>query len=161
MELDFTSLKENLDSMRNKLKFVDENIKRLTGNSDQLTNSRSVKSVKRGSSNVEDFKTKRSFLSIKKRLSFPIGAAVIPEDDNLSPYLPIPQLISRIIPAQKEAPKREEVLRAQNADEHSKARNKRMFNSLLGTLQKFRAEESKMKLKVCFFLHNNRYNFVK
>lgn len=55
-----------------------------------------------------------------------------------------PKLSSRVI---KEQPTREDIVAAQCSDEQSKARNRRIFGSLLGTLQKFCQEESRLKSK--------------
>ncbi|XP_055534352.1 pinin [Wyeomyia smithii] len=55
-----------------------------------------------------------------------------------------PRVYSRVI---KEQPTRQEVVAAQGSDEKSRARNRRIFGSLLGTLQKFSQEESKLKSK--------------
>ncbi|XP_011213418.1 pinin [Bactrocera dorsalis] len=55
-----------------------------------------------------------------------------------------PRLSSRVI---KELPTRQEVLKAQGSDSESRARNRRMFGCLLGTLHKFCQEESRLKLK--------------
>lgn len=56
-----------------------------------------------------------------------------------------PRIQSRVI---KDLPTRQEVVAAQGDDEQSRARNRRMFGSLLGTLQKFTQEEAKLKSKV-------------
>lgn len=56
-----------------------------------------------------------------------------------------PRIQSRVI---RELPTRQEVVAAQGDDEQSRARNRRMFGSLLGTLQKFTQEEAKLKTKV-------------
>lgn len=56
-----------------------------------------------------------------------------------------PRIQSRVI---RELPTRQEVVAAQGDDEQSRARNRRMFGSLLGTLQKFTQEEAKLKSKV-------------
>ncbi|XP_055585730.1 pinin [Uranotaenia lowii] len=55
-----------------------------------------------------------------------------------------PRIHSRVI---KEQPTRQEIVAAQGNDERSRARNRRIFGSLLGTLQKFSQEESKLKSK--------------
>nr|CAD7410579.1 unnamed protein product [Timema poppensis] len=58
-----------------------------------------------------------------------------------------PAISSRVIATPRELPSRQEVMAAQSKDERNKARNKRMFGALLGTLQKFRQEETRMKDK--------------
>lgn len=55
-----------------------------------------------------------------------------------------PRIYSRVI---KEQPTRQEIVAAQGSDEQSRARNRRIFGSLLGTLQKFSQEESRLKSK--------------
>lgn len=55
-----------------------------------------------------------------------------------------PKLNSRII---RELPTKEEIVEAQGSDPASRARNRRMFGSLMGTLQKFCQEESRLKNK--------------
>lgn len=72
--------------------------------------------------------------SVFSRLSGPP-----PRDDETKP-----KLHSRVI---KEMPSRQEIVAAQCSDEQSRARNRRMFGSLLGTLQKFCQEESRLKTK--------------
>lgn len=56
-----------------------------------------------------------------------------------------PRIQSRVI---RELPTRQEVVAAQGDDEQSRARNRRMFGSLMETLQKFTQEEAKLKSKV-------------
>lgn len=53
-----------------------------------------------------------------------------------------------MIATPREIPSRQEVIRRERTDERSRQRNKRMFGALLGTLQKFRQEETKLKAKV-------------
>lgn len=60
-------------------------------------------------------------------------------DDDLRP-----KIHSRVI---RELPTRQEIVAAQGDDAQSRARNRRMFGSLLGTLQKFSQEESRLKQK--------------
>lgn len=55
-----------------------------------------------------------------------------------------PVISSRVIPQTREPPTKEIILAAQG-DERSKARNRRMFGALLGTLQRFRQEETRMR----------------
>ncbi|XP_043275536.1 pinin [Venturia canescens] len=65
------------------------------------------------------------------------------EDDSaIKPAVP-----SRVIATPREVPSRQEVLKRERVDERSRQRNKRMFGALLGTLQKFRQEETKLKAK--------------
>lgn len=59
-----------------------------------------------------------------------------------------PAVSSRVIATPREIPSRQEVIRRERTDERSRQRNKRMFGALLGTLQKFRQEETKLKAKV-------------
>lgn len=63
-------------------------------------------------------------------------------DDDAPPLMNKPKLNSRVI---REMPTRQEIVAAQGTDAASKARNRRMFGSLLGTLQKFCQEESRLK----------------
>ncbi|KAL0123338.1 hypothetical protein PUN28_005700 [Cardiocondyla obscurior] len=65
------------------------------------------------------------------------------EDDNVTK----PAVSSRVIATPREIPSRQEVIRRERTDERSRQRNKRMFGALLGTLQKFRQEETKLKAK--------------
>lgn len=55
-----------------------------------------------------------------------------------------PKITSRII---RELPTRQEIVAAQGSDAATRARNRRVFGSLLGTLQKFCQEESRLKPK--------------
>jgi len=73
------------------------------------------------------------------------------ESKNPIPRFPIeenegrpPRINSRVI---REMPTKKEVVEAQGTDSESRARNRRMFGSLLGTLQKFCQEESRLKSK--------------
>ena len=75
--------------------------------------------------------------SVFSRLSGPVRSNNNEED--LKPRLP-----SRVI---RELPSRQDIVRAQGADSESRARNRRMFGSLLGTLHKFCQEESRLKQK--------------
>lgn len=80
-------------------------------------------------------KRKPETKSVFSRLSGPPGG----RDDDVKP-----KLNSRII---RELPTKEAIVEAQGSDPASRARNRRMFGSLLGTLQKFCQEESRLKQK--------------
>ncbi|KAF6198167.1 hypothetical protein GE061_007914 [Apolygus lucorum] len=56
------------------------------------------------------------------------------------------KLTSHVV-ATQDQPTRKEVLAAQSGDNQCRARNRRMFGALLGTLQKFRQEETQLKEK--------------
>lgn len=82
-------------------------------------------------------KRKPETKSVFSRLSGPPSS----RDDDIKSK---PKLNSRII---RELPTKEEIVEAQGSDPASRARNRRMFGSLLGTLQKFCQEESRLKQK--------------
>lgn len=67
-----------------------------------------------------------------------------PDVAHVAPPRPKPRLHSRVI---RELPTRQEIVAAQGTDPAARARNRRMFGSLLGTLQKFCQEESRLKPK--------------
>lgn len=80
--------------------------------------------------------------SVFSRLSGPpMRGGGASNNDNDEPMVK-PKLNSRVI---REMPTRQEIVAAQGTDAASKARNRRMFGSLLGTLQKFCQEESRLK----------------
>lgn len=74
-----------------------------------------------------------------------------------------PAVSSRVIATPREIPSRQEVIRRERTDERSRQRNKRMFGALLGTLQKFRQEETKLKAKVGYifiYIYYLSLNFI-
>ncbi|XP_055380109.1 pinin [Condylostylus longicornis] len=155
----FDSLQEDLNRAKSNLKGLNENIRRIIGREPAEENSRNERNtvrkrnfpeVNRRIGNVEverprnrdlspPVKIRRSIdgKSVFSRLS---GHAFHDEDNNTFK----PRLYSRVI---KELPTREEIVEAQCMDEESRARNRRMFGCLLGTLQKFCQEESRLKPK--------------
>ncbi|KAI4469240.1 pinn [Holotrichia oblita] len=155
----FGTLQYELEQARSSLKGVDENIKRLIGrdpseiiprpnivkrplqNEDNRNRLRGPPGNRRPYNHENDEPlNKRRNSSAFKRLS---------ERQNMyeeeMEQKPIKQMISKVIVTPKEVPSRQEALAAQNCDEKSKARNRRMFGALLGTLQKFQQEETKLK----------------
>lgn len=157
----FGVLQSELEQARSSLKGVDENIKRLIGRDPSEIVPRP--GLKRAISNEENVRgrhrvppgnrakafnhendeptSKRRTASVFKRLS------ERPSHYEEELTQPQKQLISKVIVTPKEIPSRQEALAAQCVDEKSKARNRRMFGALLGTLQKFQQEETKLKSK--------------
>lgn len=157
----FGTLQSELEQARSGLKFVDESIKRLIGRDpseiiprpglkrgappeDNRSSSRQRPPTIIRTRNHENDEppVKRRNGSVFKRLS---ERPVHYEEEVVQQ--PQKQLISKVIVTPKEVPSREEALAAQNTDEKAKARNRRMFGALLGTLQKFQQEETKLKQK--------------
>lgn len=167
----FGNLQHELEEARSSLKGVDESIKRLIGRDPSELPPRNVqkRSVdEKGRTpthkvlgrqrnfaheNEEPSIKRRSNISVFKRLS-----DKVPDDDH---SLPHKGLISKVIVTPKEVPSREQALEAQNKDEKFKARNKRMFGALLGTLQKFQQEETKLKQRVSTLINRFYYKQLK
>ncbi|CAG9765902.1 unnamed protein product [Ceutorhynchus assimilis] len=144
----FNHLQSKLEEAKNSLKGVDENIKRLIGRDPSdlpprpgqkrpLDDKHVRQPFSKFSRNFENDVVavkKRNPISVFKRLSERVS------DEPLKPS-------SKVIAAPKEIPSRQDVLDKQNKDEKFKARNRRMFGALIGTLQRFQQEESKQKRK--------------
>lgn len=159
----FGTLQSELEQAKSVLKGVDENIKRLIGRDpselvprpalkrgpvvDDRTRHLGPRPRNLNHENDEPPSKRRNNISVFKRLSERPSHY---EEETLQPQR---QLISKVIVTSKEIPSRQEALAAQSKDEKFKERNKRMFGALLGTLQKFQQEETKLKSKVsnyCF-----------
>lgn len=170
----FGTLQTELENAKNTLKGVDENIKRLIGRDPSELFPRNVV-IKRGppiSTNNDDMQspvmarlnrsrvmgpnrrvyshendeppTKRRIPgSVFRRLS----DKLVVDDLEPEPMVNTRQMISKVIVTPREVPSRQQALAAQSNDEKFKARNRRMFGALLGTLQKFQQEETKLKPK--------------
>ncbi|GJQ66615.1 putative pinin/SDK/memA/ protein conserved region [Trypoxylus dichotomus] len=156
----FGTLQYELEQAKSSLKGVDENIKRLIGrdpsdivprvtakrplqNEDNRNRVRGIPGNRRLYAHENDEPLgKRKNSSVFKRLS---ERQTMYEEE--IEQKPVKQMISKVIVTPKEVPSRQEALAAQNCDEKSKARNRRMFGALLGTLQKFQQEETKLKSK--------------
>ncbi|XP_050499307.1 pinin [Diabrotica virgifera virgifera] len=152
--ISFGNLQHELEEAKNSLKGVDESIKRLIGRDPSQLPPRNVMKrlgddKSRGNNktpiktrmfteNEEPPAKRRSAVSVFNRLS-----DKVPDDDDVSTNKR--GLISKVIVTPKKVPSREQALEAQNKDEKFKARNRRMFGALLGTLQKFQQEETKLK----------------
>ncbi|KAJ8968269.1 hypothetical protein NQ317_008899 [Molorchus minor] len=154
----FGNLQSELDQARSSLKGVDENIKRLIGRDPSelplRPGQKRLPLDDKGRPNLKNISRSRNFtfendeppskrrssnISVFKRLS---ERTILNDDIHHGSQK---QIISKVIVTPKEVPSREEALEAQNKDEKYKARNRRMFGALLGTLQKFQQEETKLK----------------
>lgn len=132
----FEELQKELEEARSHLVVLNDNIRKIVGRPRDLGNDKNNQDGSKdeeGQKYGSEKKTRRTHdvKSVFKRLSI--------SNDDLRP-----RLSSRVI---KELPTRQEVLKAQGSDLESRARNRRMFGSLLGTLHKFCQEESRLKLK--------------
>lgn len=152
MGTEILNLQHELEQAKHSLKDVDEHLKKLIGRDPSELPPRIikrpvpddkgrpvVKGLGRGRPFLfenEEPPNKRRPTSVFNRLSEKV------------PDMPQKGLISKVIVTPKEVPSREEALQAQNKDEKFRARNRRMFGALLGTLQKFQQEETKLKPRV-------------
>ncbi|KAH8385035.1 hypothetical protein KR093_001566, partial [Drosophila rubida] len=151
MEENVGDLEAKLNCARQSLTTLNDNIRRFVGRG--LKDSRFLFSIsylyiqyigttKRNEQNHErNVQRKDAALRTKRRMhESKIHVNPIEEDSSI--YLPSPRINSRVI---RELPSREEIVEAQGIDSESRARNRRMFGSLLGTLQKFCQEESRLR----------------
>lgn len=166
----FSALQSELDVAKSTLKGVDENIKRLIGRDPSDVPSRLQ--TKRSNPSNEDRGRPRNFgnQNEERRFKNPRLRSLVQENEeppfkkrntNISVFKrlsdrPIQEnhqmnhskgMISKVIVTPKEFPSRQERMEAQSKDAGSVARNRRMFGALLGTLQKFQQEETKLKTR--------------
>lgn len=156
----FTSIEKELESAKTDLKDLNENIKRIYGKQDNFgfvdfhkcsdtiliicvfSEKKRAGGQFDGSQKRHDMKKDRSFdAPFGKRRSDAfsrLGAKEVDEADDF----PKPKISSRVITKEQTPATRENALAMQSRNKDL-ARNKRMFGSLLGTLQKFRNEEDK------------------
>lgn len=176
----FSTLQSELDVAKSTLKGVDENIKRLIGRdpSDVVSRVQAKRNIPQnedrgrprivGNQNEErrfknsrlrslvqeneepPMKKRNTNVSVFKRLS---DRPVVQDNNKLDHAK---GMISKVIVTPKEFPSRQERMDAQSKDAGSIARNRRMFGALLGTLQRFQQEETKLKTKVSYLLNNSQ-----
>ncbi|XP_053206056.1 pinin-like [Panonychus citri] len=149
----YNSLKSEFNKVSKDLQSVDDNLKKLTGG--QSSSKRNLKRTALESdgnsyidSNSEEPAKRNKFIS--KAFSRVHGPNWQPKDpagdnDDKEDLHHRPVLLSQVVSAVKETKSRNEALEEQPPDEKSKARNRRMFGIILGTLQKFQSEESQRK----------------
>ncbi|KAJ8912848.1 hypothetical protein NQ315_007980 [Exocentrus adspersus] len=152
----FDKLTYELEQAKSSLKAVDENIKKLIGRdpSDFASRLNKKRLLSHDNKGRADLKTASRIRNIPNESELPASkrrntdsvfsrlSGIVPDDIHHESQK---QIISKVIVTSKEIPSREEALEAQNKDEKFRARNKRMFGALLGTLQKFQQEETKLK----------------
>ncbi|XP_065371033.1 pinin [Calliphora vicina] len=141
----YNDLQQELENAKDTLVVLNDNIKRIIGRGPKLardTRSNEIKrcdddkAIKHFQDSSGSKKRANNSKSVFKRLSSPTARY---NNSELRP-----RLTSRVI---RELPSRQEIVAAQCADSESRARNRRMFGSLLGTLHKFCQEESRLKQK--------------
>ncbi|XP_047994700.1 pinin isoform X2 [Leguminivora glycinivorella] len=154
--ISFTALRAQLESERSSLYKIDENIKKIVQTTGRFSNDRFNNSssdyLKGGPrlggrnsfpdsrQNDDSFgKRKQETKTVFSRLS-----ARTPGSDDEESGGKRPRVISQV---SRELPTRAAVLRAQGGDEQARTRNRRIFGSLLGTLQKFKQEEIVLQTK--------------
>lgn len=154
MGTDILNLQHELEQTRSSLKDVDEQIKKLIGRDPSELPPRPLKRPipdekgrpsGRLMSRIRNFTHENEEPLNKRRNSNSVFSRL---SDKVPDDVPHKGLISKVIVTNKEIPSREEALQAQNKDEKFRARNRRMFGALLGTLQKFQQEETKLKQRV-------------
>ncbi|XP_002073021.2 pinin [Drosophila willistoni] len=142
LEAELTTAKQSLVSLN-------ENIRRFVGRDIRTDKYKYEDDNKRSEFNNErQTPSTRNEFSKNKQRRLKINDAkspfARPANEEVQTRGPTPRLNSRVI---RELPSRKEVVEAQGTDSESRARNRRMFGSLLGTLQKFCQEETRLKTK--------------
>ncbi|XP_047512333.1 pinin [Pieris napi] len=154
--LSFNSLRTQLENERSSLYKIDENIKKIVQTTGRFSNNRYNASSdnSRGqrqpnrnyhntdvTKNDDVFKRKHETKTVFSRIS----AKTADSDGEDEASGPKRSRVSSAV--SRELPTRAAVLRAQGDDEQARTRNRRIFGSLLGTLQKFKQEEIVLQTK--------------
>ncbi|XP_049877801.1 pinin [Pectinophora gossypiella] len=156
--LSFSALRAQLENEKSSLYKIDENIKKIVQTSGRFSNNDrfnssgeyprggarpgSRNSFSDANKNDELFgKRKHETKTVFSRLSARVQDSDGEEDSPGGKRARMPSAVSR------ELPTRAAVLRAQGDDEQARTRNRRIFGSLLGTLQKFKQEEIVLQTK--------------
>lgn len=135
-------MRHEWDKVRQSLRDTDENIRKLTGR-ETLEN----RFRPRDNFGVPPIKRQNIGGPVNWVPGRPAGnrfhggihpAADSGDEDELT-HKPVIQ--SSVVATQKDSKSRQDIIQQQNSDEKGKARNRRMFGLLMGTLQQFRAEE--------------------
>ncbi|CAG5004704.1 unnamed protein product [Parnassius apollo] len=158
--ISFSSLRTQLENEKSSLFKIDENIKKIVQTSGRFPNDRfnptghytrgghqqiggrnSFSDYKNQKNDDQFGKRKNETKTVFSRLSARVQDSDGEDDGPGIKRAKVPSAVSR------ELPSRAAVLRAQGDDEQARTRNRRIFGSLLGTLQKFKQEEIGLQTK--------------
>ncbi|CAK1583907.1 unnamed protein product [Parnassius mnemosyne] len=158
--ISFSSLRTQLENEKSSLFKIDENIKKIVQTSGRFSNDRfnptghyargghqqiggrnSFSDYKNQKNDDQFAKRKNETKTVFSRLSARVQDSDGEDDGPGIKRAKVPSAVSR------ELPSRAAVLRAQGDDEQARTRNRRIFGSLLGTLQKFKQEEIGLQTK--------------
>ncbi|XP_072929588.1 pinin [Epargyreus clarus] len=155
----FSALRAQLENERSSLFKIDENIKKIVQTTGRFSNDRFNPSgdyarggSRQGRNSYPDAgnnyknddlfnKRKHETKTVFSRLSARVNDSDGEDDGPGTKKARVPSAVCR------ELPTRAAVLRAQGDDEQARKRNRRIFGSLLGTLQKFKQEEITLQTK--------------
>ncbi|CAH2094941.1 unnamed protein product [Euphydryas editha] len=156
--ISFSTLRAQLENEKSSLFKIDENIKKIVQTSGRFTDRFNASGdytrggtrlggrnfypdVANNYKNDDQLKRKHETKTVFSRLSARVHDSDGEEDGPGPKRNKVPSAVSR------ELPTRAAVLRAQGDDEQARKRNRRIFGSLLGTLQKFKQEEIVLQTK--------------
>lgn len=136
----FHGLKQELEDAKNKLVTLNTNIKRIIGRNPKS------KEYRISDKHFQDGKRTEIYqdFTITKKRGYDSSSVFNRLSSPTTYREEFPRLSSTVT---RELPTRQEILAAQCTDSESRARNRRMFGSLLGTLHKFSQEESRLREK--------------
>ncbi|KAG6442105.1 hypothetical protein O3G_MSEX002123 [Manduca sexta] len=158
--ISFSALRAQLENEKSTLYKIDENIKKIVQTTGRFNNDRFNQSGDYARSgnrlggrppypaenannykNEEHFNKRKETKTVFSRLSARVNDSDGEEEGPGNKRARVPSAVCR------ELPTRAAVLRAQGDDEQARTRNRRIFGSLLGTLQKFKQEEIVLQTK--------------
>ncbi|XP_014355744.2 pinin [Papilio machaon] len=157
--ISFTSLRNQLENEKSSLFKIDENIKKIVQTSGRFPNDRFNQSSHYtrggqqtgGRNSYVDFKNHKidDQLGKRKTETKTVFSRLSVRDQDSDGDDDFPSVKRAKVPSAvcRELPTRAAVLRAQGDDEQARTRNRRIFGSLLGTLQKFKQEEIVLQTK--------------
>ncbi|CAK1547540.1 unnamed protein product [Leptosia nina] len=146
--LSFSTLRTQLENEKSSLYKIDENIKKIVQTSGRFSNDRGGPRQGGRNFHVDSIKNDDSFFKRKHETKIVFSRISAKTNDSDGEDDVPGRKRSRVSSAVcRELPTRAAVLRAQGDDEQARTRNRRIFGSLLGTLQKFKQEEIVLQTK--------------